>query len=105
MSGRHSSFLSNISSVGAAAYDRRVTSAQNPPDQFEVADVRAINTTMMARTQYVHWAQYTESARPLGWLQALDRSWDLFAMDDEAWRAAQCEQRILAALTALMAPY
>jgi len=98
-------FVSNISSVGASAYDRRVASPLNPPDQFEVADVRTINTTMMARTQYVHWAQFTESDEPLAWLRALGASWDHFTMDDEAWVAAQCERRILAALTGLMAPY
>lgn len=69
-------FVSNISSVGASAYDRRVVSPENPADHFQVADVRALNSTMMARTQYAHWAEFTESAVPPAWLQALDASWD-----------------------------
>lgn len=98
-------FVSNLSSVGSASYDRWVISPQNPPNRFVAADVRAINTTMMARTGYGHWAEFTGSTAPLAWLQALERSWDLFTMDDQAWAVAQCEPRILAALTAVMAPY
>lgn len=98
-------FVANLSSVGSSSYDRRVASAQNPPDRFAQEDIRAINTTMMARTGYGHWAEFTHSTDPLAWLQALEPSWDLFTMDDGAWVAAQCEARILAALTAVMAPY
>ena len=47
-------FISGISSVGTNGYDGRVASPQNPPDHFEVADIRTINTTMMARTSYEH---------------------------------------------------
>jgi hypothetical protein len=57
---------------------------------------------MRARTAHKHWEQFTGSAGPLGWLQELSASWDLFSMNDEAWTAAQCEVRILAALTAVM---
>jgi Family of unknown function (DUF6308) len=98
-------FVSNLSSVGTAAYDRWVNSPQNPPDQLVRSDVRAINTTMMARTAYKHWEQFTGSAEPLGWLQELAASWDLFTMSDEAWTTARCEMRILAALTAVLGPY
>ena len=98
-------FVSNVNSVGPSACDRRAASLANPPDQFAGADVYAINTTMMARTGYTHWVQFTKSPAPLPWLQALDTSWDLFTMDDQAWMAAKCETQILAALTALMAPY
>jgi len=98
-------FVSNLSSVGAAAFDRRVTSPLNPRDRFVEDDVRAINKTMMARTAYKHWAPITQSAVPPGWLRALDPSWDLVAMNDDDWAAAQCETRLLAALTAVIAPY
>jgi hypothetical protein len=98
-------FVSNISSVATTGYDQRVVNPQNPPDQLTQPDIRAINTTMRARTAHKHWQQFTGSAGPLGWLQELSASWDLFTMDDEAWTAAQCEMRILAALTAVMGPY
>jgi hypothetical protein len=98
-------FLSNISSVGTKAYDRWVVSPQNPSDRFVRWDVRTINTTMGARTASRHWEHFINSADPLGWLQALNASWDLFTMDDEAWTKAGCETRILAALTIVMAPY
>jgi uncharacterized protein DUF6308 len=96
---------SDISSVGPGAYDQRVASPDNSPNQFEVADVRAINTTMMARTQYVHWEVFTKSTKPLPWLSELDRTWDLFEMDEGAWGAADCEAKILAALSEIMALY
>lgn len=98
-------FVTNISSVGPAAYDHRVDSSDNPPNHFEVADVRAINTTMMARTQYMHWAQFTDSSASLPWLEELDPSWNLLTTNDKAWIAAECEAKVLEALTALIAPY
>ena len=98
-------FVSNISSVATTGFDHRVLNPQNPPDKFEPSDVRAINTTMGARTAHKHWEQFTHSARPHGWLQELSTSWDLFSMSDEVWTAVQCETRILAALTAVMGPY
>lgn len=98
-------FVSSISSVGSAAYDRRVAGSDNPPDYFEIADVRAINTTMMARTRYAHWTEFTGSTTPLPWLRALDPSWDLFTMGDQDWAANQCEPLILNALSSVMAPY
>jgi hypothetical protein len=98
-------FVSNLSSVGSNAYDRWVAGPQNRHDRFTDADIRAINTTMTARTAYVHWEQLTKSDQPLSWLQELGPSWDLFTMDDEAWAAADCQARILGALMAVMGSY
>lgn len=98
-------FISNISSVGTSAYDRWVVNPQNPPDLFVKSDVHVINNTMRARTAFRHWEQFIDSTEPLDWLQKLDPSWDLFTVNDEAWTAAGCETRILAALTAVIAPY
>src|SRR2546430_11492903 len=85
-------FVSNISSAGRKAYDSWVRCPQNPPDRFVRSDISAINTTMLARTAYKHWEQFTDSAEPLGWLQELAVSWDLFRMDEEAWAggSARC---------------
>jgi Family of unknown function (DUF6308) len=98
-------FVSNISSVGSSAYDRRVASPENPPDRIEEADIRAVNQTMMVRTQYVPWTQFTGSAAPLPWLQQLELDWNLFTLDDDAWAANGCEGDILNALAGVMAPY
>lgn len=98
-------FISNLSSVRSNSYDRWIADPENPADRFIEKDVQVINATMMARTGYRHWEEFTSSAVPLPWLQALDPSWNLFSMDDDAWEAAECEPRIRDALTGIMAQY
>ena len=98
-------FMSNLSSVGASGFDRRVTSPQNELDRIQIADIYAINSTMMARTGYAHWTQFTGVAGPLSWLQHLDTSWNLLTMEDTAWTSSDCAARILAALQVVMGPY
>lgn len=96
-------FATNISSVGANAYDARTGTE---PDSFTEDDLTLINRTMMARTAHKHWTDFTgASGQELAWLQALRPDWDLIAMSGEEWSAANCERHITTALEQMMGRY
>lgn len=97
-------FITDVSAIGAASYDTWVRSKENLKNAFTAADLRAINTTMRARTAAKHWTAFTKREE-LPWLAALHQEWDLIETSDEEWRASGCEERLLHALRQLDGPY
>lgn len=97
-------FITDLSAVGAASYDTWVHSAANVKNAFTAGDLRAVNTTMRARTAAKHWVQFT-TGEDLPWLEALGEEWDLIEMPGHDWQRSSCEHRLGLALEQLDGPY
>jgi hypothetical protein len=96
-------FSQDSSSVGPESYD--ASSGRTDANRITVDDVRAINRTMRARSPHSAWEVFTAAAEALPWLQALDPSWDLIAMEQPAWEATSCGELLAAAISASVGPY
>jgi uncharacterized protein DUF6308 len=97
-------FVTDVAAVGPHSYDAYLSSPSNPPNAFIPADIRAINTTMRARSSAKHWTQFT-TGRDLPWLRAIEPTWDLVETSDDDWTRYGCASAIHSALVQLMGPY
>lgn len=75
-----------------------------PSNEIVWADLQIINRTFVARSSPEHWKDlFTAGALP--WLEVVDPSWDLIALDDEDWVRLDCRELLGDALSKLLAPY
>ena len=72
-------------------------------DRIARADIVAINTTMRARSPHAVWEVLTSSDAAQSWLSALDPTWDLIELSDEAW-LRQARPAVEAGIGATVAP-
>lgn len=91
-------FRLDPSANGPNAFDDFVDQARQ--DRIEESDIKAVNTTMAARTPKQLWEDLFSQAHP-AWLAALDPSWGLLELTDEAWVDLSVERRIADALAAM----
>jgi hypothetical protein len=67
-------------------------------DRITRGDIVAINTTMRARSPHLAWEVLLNAKAPQPWLVALDPTWDMVALEDDAWqrRARPAVERAIA---------
>ena len=72
------------------------------PGRIELADVIAMNSTMRSRSPHRVWAGVVDVEAP--WLGAIPTDLDLLETGDKAWRTAQGNDLVAAALGATIGP-
>jgi hypothetical protein len=93
-------FSLDPSSRGEGSFDAH--SLTCAPDRVEPADLKALNTTMRARTPEEYWEDLL-AAGDLPHIHALQSNWDLVLMPDDQWQQQEVEAKIAAALTGTFA--
>ena len=93
-------FLGDPSSIGSGSYDS--LTGRGERERITTADIQAINRTMRARSSHTWWEPVLN--RDLDWLSAIDPELDLIEASDEAWREADGEGLVRAALTVAIGP-
>lgn len=79
-------------------YDDWIASPEQRPDRITLSDIRAINSTMRARSSPKVWNSVI--GQPGSWLANVNDSWHLFEISDERWRTdvapalAECIQHL-----------
>lgn len=76
-------FFVNDPSSKAGGYDD--LAGAGDPDHITTDDIVAINRTMRARSPHAVWEAVTAAEATMGWLVAIDQSWDLVALEEETW--------------------
>jgi len=80
-------------------YDEWIFAADQRPDRITRSDIKAINSSMRARSSPDLWTSVFN--RPGKWLSGVDKSWRLFALTDRQWQAdaapalARCIQHLI----------
>jgi hypothetical protein len=94
-------FTGDLSSIGVGAYD--AIAGRGNPNQITRDDIRAINTTMRARSKPERWAPLFD--RNLDWLERLSPQLDLIAADESEWMGADGERLVALALGETIGPW
>lgn len=77
-------FTEDRSSTGSRSYDAYVMNGESPAQKITAQDVRAINTTMGARSPLTDWSRLIKRG-DLPQLKAVGRDLDLFQASDKQW--------------------
>lgn len=98
-------FRHDPSSAHADSYDAWAQSAHSSANRLVADDVHAINRTMAARSPLGAWQAFMSDSHDLPALAAIDSTWDLLLLSDDAWHQQQCRERITELLRTLLGPH
>lgn len=99
-------FRFDASAVGPMSFDAHVRRCQADTvlrDRVVEGDVRAVNSSMAARTSLGTWRPIIEASE-WAWLTDLDAEWDLVDMGDDEWATHNVSGRLHAAFSAAQRP-
>ena len=91
-------FTGDRSSVGEDSFDRLAGGGE--ADKIVLDDIKAVNRTMRARSPHKNWAAIINGH--FGWLTAIPDDLDLLESGGDEWMAANGDELIDAALTAVL---
>lgn len=91
-------FTGDRSSVGEGSFDQLAGGGE--ADKIVLDDIKAVNRTMRARSPHENWAAIINGH--FGWLTAISDDLDVLELDDDEWTAANGDELLDAALTAVL---
>jgi hypothetical protein len=95
-------FTKDASSAAPNGYD--ALAGRTAAHRVVEDDIAVMYRTMRVRSRRDAWSIFLADDRPVPWLRAIDRSWDLLDLDDDAW-ANRAAPRLEAAFAAMIGPH
>ena len=94
-------FSEDSSSAGPNSYDAYIAAGSSPGNRIVLDDVRAINSTMRARSLHADWGAIISRGK-LSELAAISQEWDLFLTADTDWRSGSVPTKLRLLFDALL---